>query len=152
MNRKVLVALGMLVTAPALAQVRVGVDVQVPVPTIRFEVPPPLVVVSPGVRVVEDYDDEVFFSDGWYWCRREDHWFRTRDYHGGWVVVERRYVPVSLVKIPPGHYKHYKMNRAVPAGGPGWAPARGPGWAPAPGPVGPPGEGKFKHKKFKGKH
>src|SRR5919201_579299 len=115
MNRKVLAALGLLVASPVLAQVRVGVDVQIPLPTIRFEVPPPLVVVSPGVRVVEDYDDEVFFVDGWYWCRRDEHWFRTRDYHGGWVV---------------------------PAGGPVFVPAPGPG----------PVKGKYKHKKFKGKH
>ena len=142
MNRKVLAALGVLIAAPAFAQVRV--DVQIPLPTIRFEVPPPLVVVSPGVRVVEDYDDEVFFVDGWYWCRRDAHWFRTRDYHGGWVVVERRYVPATLVKVPPGHYKHYKVKRGGPPPGPVFVPAPG-------GPVAPV-KGKFKHKKFKGKH
>jgi hypothetical protein len=141
MNRKVLALLGVLVATPALAQVHVGVDVQIPLPTIRFEVPPPLVVVTPGVQVVEDYGDEVFFVNGWYWCRRDAHWFRTRDYRGGWVVVERRYVPGSLVKIPPGHYKHYrKMKRGAPAGG---------AFYPAPGPA--PVKGKFKHKKFKHK-
>lgn len=103
-----------LAAPPALAQVRV--DVQIPLPTIRFEVAPPLVVVSPGVQVVEDYGDEVFFVDGWYWCRRDTHWFRTRDHRGGWVVVDRRYVPATLVKVPPGHYKHYKKRGAPPPG------------------------------------
>ena len=141
MNRKVFAVVGVLVATPALAQVRVGVDVQIPLPTIVFEVPPPLVVVSPGVRVVEDYDDEVFFVDGWYWCRRDAHWFRTRNHRGGWVVVERRYVPATLVKVPPGHYKRYKVKRG--------APAPGPVFVPAPAPV--PAKGKFKHKKFKHK-
>lgn len=92
--------------AVALAQVHV--DIQLP--SIRFEAAPPLVVVAPGVQVVPDYDDEVFFVDGWYWCRRDGHWFRTRDYRGGWVVVESRVVPAALVKIPPGHYRKYKLK------------------------------------------
>jgi hypothetical protein len=148
MNSKVLAAFTVLVASPVLAQVRVGVEVQIPLPTIRFEAPPPLVVVSPGVRVVEDYDDEVFFVNNWYWCRRDAHWFRTRDYRGGWVVVDRRYVPVSVVKIPPGHYKHYKMKRGAPAG---YHPAGGPGGSGGAMVPGPP-QGKFKNKKFKNKH
>ena len=37
------------------------VQVRVTVPTVRFEVAPPMVEVQPGVLVVHDYDDEVFF-------------------------------------------------------------------------------------------
>jgi hypothetical protein len=154
MNWKVLAVGAALIASPVFAQVQVGVGVQVsvPVPTIRFEVAPPLVVVSPGVQVVRDYGDEVFFVDGWYWCRRDSYWFRTRDYRGGWVVAERHYVPATLVKIPPGHYKRYKGRGAPPPGAvvhrPGPPPAR----------VYVPVERKghkhkkFKHKKFKGRH
>ena len=65
-------------------------------------------VVSEGVQVVPDYEEEVFYTDGWYWCRQNGYWYRTRNHRGGWVVVERGYVPATLVRIPPGKYKHHK--------------------------------------------
>ncbi|WP_242392843.1 hypothetical protein [Anaeromyxobacter oryzisoli] len=91
------------VAAPARAQV--AVDVR-----IGFQAPPPLVVVSPGVQVVPDYDEEVFFADGWYWLRRDEVWYRTRDYRGGWVLVAPRAVPGSLVTLTPGQYKHWRKD------------------------------------------
>lgn len=97
-----------LLATPALAQVKIDVSVQLP--TITFQAPPPVVVVQPGVQVVEDYDEEVFFVDGWYWVRRSDRWYRTKDHRGGWVFVETRGVPVTIVKLPPGKYKHWKKH------------------------------------------
>jgi hypothetical protein len=102
--------MGVIPDRAARAQVRV----QIAAPTIRFEVAPPLVVVSPGIQVVPEYEEEVFFVDGWYWYRSGPYWYRTRDHRGGWVVAERQYVPVALVKIPPGHYKHYKAKGLPP--------------------------------------
>ena len=106
----VVLGMGLIAARPARAQV----SVLIAAPAIRFEVAPPLVVVSPGIQVVPEYEQEVFFVDGWYWCRSGPYWYHTRDYRGGWVVVERRYVPVALVKIPPGHYKHYKAKGLPP--------------------------------------
>lgn len=103
-----LLCLVALLSAPAFAQVHV--DIQVQLPTITFAAPPPLVVVQPGVQVVEDNDDEVFFVDDWYWVRRGDRWYRAKDHRGGWVVVEPRAVPVAIVKLPPGQYRHWKRN------------------------------------------
>jgi hypothetical protein len=88
----------------------VNVQVQIAVPTIRFETVPVLVEVTPGVQVVEDYDQEVFFVDGWYWYRSGPTWYRTRDHRGGWIVVHERGVPPALVRIPPGRYKHYRSK------------------------------------------
>jgi hypothetical protein len=88
--------------SPAFVRAQVTVDIRVGFPT-----PPPLVVVSPGIQVVPDYGEEVFFVDGWYWLRRDTVWYRTRDHRGGWVVVQPRYVPASLVRLPPGQYKHW---------------------------------------------
>lgn len=93
--------------APAPARAQVAVDIR-----LGFPAPPPLVVVQPGVQVVPDYDEEVFFSDGWYWLRRDERWYRTRDYRGGWVVVPRRTVPARLYGMPPGHYKHWHKEQA----------------------------------------
>jgi hypothetical protein len=87
------------------------VQVQVVLPSVHFETAPPLVMVSEGVQVVPDYDEEVFYSDGWYWYRGRDVWYRTRDHRGGWVMVERRYVPPAMVRFPPGKYRHHKAGK-----------------------------------------
>ena len=85
------------------------VQVRVTVPTVRFEVAPPVVEVQPGVMVVRDYEEEVFLVDGRYWMHtRDGRWYRANDYRGGWVVVEPRVVPAPIVRLPPGRYKHHK--------------------------------------------
>ena len=104
--KKLLLAL--LVLAPAVGFAQVDIRIGIPLPTISFSAPPPLVVVSPGVQVVPNYEEEVFFVDGWYWSRHGEGWFRTRDHHGGWVGVERERVPEALVRIPRGHYRRYR--------------------------------------------
>ena len=93
---------------PSAAQV--NLQVQIGVPTIRFETAPALVEVSPGVQVVPEYEQEVFFVDGWYWHRAGRMWYRTQDHRGGWVAVQRREVPRGLVRIPPGRYRHYRAE------------------------------------------
>ncbi len=92
------------VPAPALSQV--AVDIR-----IGFPAPPPVVVVSPGIQVVPDYPEEVFLVDGWYWLRRDTVWYRTRDYRGGWVLVQPRVVPAPLMRLPPGQYKHWRKDQ-----------------------------------------
>ena len=106
MNRFVFIAA--VAATSAFAQVRV--EVQIPVPTITFQAPPALVVIEPGVQVVEDYDDEVFFVDNLYWCRRGDRWYRSHDHRGNWVVVEHTAVPVSIVRYAPGQYRHWRRE------------------------------------------
>ena len=78
-------------------------------PVVRFAAPPPLVMVAPGVRVVRDCDDEIFFSGGWYWHPGPDGmWYRTRSYRGGWVVAPRRVVPPAVARLPRGQYRHFR--------------------------------------------
>jgi hypothetical protein len=83
---------------------------------IHFDIPavlPRLVVVSPGVQVVPECREEVFFHDGWYWVRRDNYWYRSRNHRGGWVVVPGRQVPPRLVGLPPpGHYRNWRAERA----------------------------------------
>jgi hypothetical protein len=86
-------------------------EVRIELPSIRFEAPPPLVVVEPGIEVVPDQPDEVFYVDGWYWTRRDGRWFRTRDYRGQWVVAERRIVPERLFGVPEGRYRRWHGER-----------------------------------------
>lgn len=105
-TRSLVTALSALGAAGALAQVEVKVDVQLP--TLRFAAPPPLVPIEPGIEVVPDHDEEVFVVDGWYWCRRGPHWYRSHGHHGDWAAVEVARVPPGLARIPPGHYKRWK--------------------------------------------
>lgn len=107
--RTLLVSLGLLASV-ASAQV----VVQLPVPQIVFPAPPPVVVVQPGVQVVEDYDEEVFFVDNVYWVKRGPHWYRARDHRGGWVRVDAP--PGALVRITPGRYRHYRGPKGPPPG------------------------------------
>jgi hypothetical protein len=106
MNRLLSLLLAVAFLAPAAARAQVGVNIQLGLP-----VAPPMVVVQPGVQVVENYDEEVFFTGGWYWVRRDGRWWRARQPRASFVYVEPRRVPVALVRIPPGQYRHWNHER-----------------------------------------
>jgi hypothetical protein len=115
MRTRTLLVLAALVALPAFAQVEVSIQL----PSITFSAPPPLVVVEPGVQVVEDNDEEVFFVNESYWVRRGPRWYRAKDHRGGWVVVDGPGVPPSLVRMPEGKYRRYKHGKAVVIDPPG---------------------------------
>jgi hypothetical protein len=95
--------------AAAQAQIRIGIDI--PLPPV-----PHLVVIAPGVQVVEGSDEEVFFQGGWYWCRRPDGWYRSRSprSHFDWVDYHR--VPGGLTRIPAGRYHNWHHDEGRPMG------------------------------------
>jgi hypothetical protein len=101
---RLLAAVVALSSSAAVAQ-QVSVDVSLP--NIHFAVRPPLTVVEPGVQVVEDCDDEVYYVNDYYYVRQGPSWYRTRDHRGHWVRVEERYVPVTVVRAPRGKYRRY---------------------------------------------
>ncbi len=88
--------------APLAARAQVSVGIQIGLP-----VAPPMVVIQPGVQVVENYHEEVFFTGGWYWVRRGPYWYRARQPGATFMPVQPRYVPARIVSLPPGHYKHW---------------------------------------------
>jgi hypothetical protein len=92
---------------PAAASAQVAVNIQVGLP-----VAPPLVVVQTGVQVVEDFNEEVFYTGGYYWCRRDAGWYRARGPRARFVYIEPRRVPERLVRLPPGHYRHFGREQA----------------------------------------
>lgn len=99
-------------TSLLMALVLGQVNVQVSPPAIRFEAPPPLVLVAPGIQVVESFDGEVFVVDGRYWSRSGNRWFVANDHRGRWVLVEKPRVPVALVRVPPGKYRQWSAAKA----------------------------------------
>lgn len=93
--------------AQAPAQVRIHIDLGLP-PL------PHLVVVQPGIQVVEGFGEEVFFHRGWYWCRRPDGWYRARSPRSHFDWVEAHRVPGALVRMPEGHYRNWHHDEARP--------------------------------------
>ena len=85
---------------------------------VAYEQPPAnpeLVYVSPGVQVIADYNEPIFYSDSSYWRNDGGVWYRSRNHSGGWAIATP---PPGVARIDrPRGYVHYR-----PAG---WA-ARGP--------------------------
>ncbi len=73
---------------------------------------PMLVELYPGVWVIEDYNEPVFFADGFYWLYRDDGWYRSSYHTGGWVLVGS--VPQVVVRIErPRAYVRYRGAHGV---------------------------------------
>lgn len=107
---------------PSVGRAQVRVEVGIPLPGFELQIGGPLVYVGPGVWVLPDSRDEVFYNNGYYWARTQNHWYRSRGRQGGWGVVEDRYVPLPVMRVPPGRYRDYHApehaRRMAP---PGWA-------------------------------
>jgi len=74
---------------------------------------PDLVEVSPGVQVVADYDDSVFYSDGFYWRYDNGGWYRSNNYAGGFVYWNAP--PAAIISInEPYRYRHYRPSGYQP--------------------------------------
>jgi hypothetical protein len=116
---------------------------------------PDLVYVSPGVQVIADYGEPIFYTDGFYWRYYGGVWYRSSYYTGGWVYARP---PVAVLRIDrPYSYRYYRPSgwaghpRTAPAsgwrghpqtapgggwrGGPQAAPAAGGGWRGGPQPA-----------------
>lgn len=105
---------------------------------------PELVYVSPGVQVIADWNEPIFYADGFYWRSNRGAWYRSSYYTGGWVYHPRP--PGVILSIHnPHRYRHYRPHgwtsrprRGAPAmraappyrGGP--PPGRGPDFRGAP--------------------
>jgi hypothetical protein len=67
---------------------------------------PDLVYVSPGVQVIADYDEPIFYVDNYYWRFSGGTWYRSASYTGGWVYATP---PVVIRRIErPEVYVHYR--------------------------------------------
>jgi len=72
---------------------------------------PELVAVQPGVEVVADADEPLFYVDGYYWLYRDGVWLRSDSYRNGFARIDVNIVPVSLRQIPePRTYAHFNRS------------------------------------------
>ena len=67
---------------------------------------PDLVYAAPGVQVIADYDEPIFYSDNFYWRYDGSVWYRSSYYTGGWVTMTP---PSVIVQIDqPRRFVHYR--------------------------------------------
>ncbi len=70
---------------------------------------PDLVYVSPGVSVIADYDEPVFYSNNFYWRYYGGRWYRSPHYNRGWTYYSAP--PRAIVSIQrPNAYRHYRPH------------------------------------------
>jgi hypothetical protein len=112
---------------------------------------PDLVYAGPGVQVIADYDQPIFYSDGLYWWWSGGVWYRSSYYTGGWVAarppvaVMRIERPYSYVRYRPvgwaGHPRGAPPPQRTASGWRGSPQTAAPGWrgAPPPTPAAQPG-------------
>jgi hypothetical protein len=107
MRKLLLLAAGLLaLTISTATRAEVQVRIQMGFPAVL----PPLVQVQPGVRVVQDFHEEVFFIGGYYYAQRDGNWYRSRDHRGTWRYVQRDRLPKALVSHEPGRYRHWQHD------------------------------------------
>jgi len=73
---------------------------------------PDLVYVAPGVQVIADWNEPIFYTDGLYWRWDGYRWYRSTYYTGGWVYGTPPYGVVRLGR--PYAYAHYRPAGWVP--------------------------------------
>ena len=74
-------------------------------------VAPDLVYAAPGVQVIADYDEPIFYSDNFYWRYYGGTWYRSSWYTGGWVYASPPRAIVSINR--PYAYVHYRPHGYV---------------------------------------
>lgn len=86
------------IDVPAPPHIRIGVPMP---PHIEFSAPPRLVVVPETyVYVAPDVEEEIFFSDGWWYRPWEGRWYRSRHHNSGW----------QHYRSTPSFYSHVPNN------------------------------------------
>lgn len=99
----------------AAAQVQVNVNLGPP-PIVVAE--PPAMVLVPHTQVyfVPEPNIDVFFYNGHWWSPRGERWYRSSAYNGPWTIVERRYVPGPVYRVPRDYRVVYERERHIPYG------------------------------------
>ncbi len=71
-----------------------------------YDSQPDLVEIEPGVQVIVDYDEPIFYSDNYYWRNDGGSWYRSSYYNRGWVSAQP---PVVVGRVSmSGNYRHYR--------------------------------------------
>jgi hypothetical protein len=87
---------------------RVRVVVPLP-PPIVFAQPPEMVVLpETEVYVVPEYEQDLFFYNGWWFRLWEGRWYRSREYGSGWGYYQG--IPSWYGGVYPGWRENYRTH------------------------------------------
>lgn len=105
------------VATAASGEVGVGININIGPPPIAVPAPPAVVMVPQSqVYFVPGLSFDVFFYGGYWWSPRGNDWYRSRAYQGPWSIVEHRFVPPPVVRVPHDYRKVYGKERHIPYG------------------------------------
>jgi hypothetical protein len=105
--RTMLLAFVLAFPVPTMAGVNVSISLP---PLIVFASPPEMIVIPETyVYVVPDYQEDIYFYNGWWWRPWEGRWYRSRNYNSGWVYYQR--VPSFYRNVPSGWRNDYRDHR-----------------------------------------
>ena len=110
-------ALAMMLAVPAFAETSFHVQLNLgnapPPPFVHLSYRPHTVWMPEyQVAVVSDprFDDDCFEVGGFWYVYDNDYWYRSRSWRGPFVVVEDRYVPTTLARIPAHRWHHARWE------------------------------------------
>lgn len=75
---------------------------------------PQFVEVYPDVQVISDYHEPVFYTDNTYWLYRDDGWYQSSDYRGGWVRIEAPPPRIRRIERPQAYVRYRGRVEAQP--------------------------------------
>ncbi len=110
------VLLTCLLASEAVGGVNVGININIGPPSLT--VAPPSIVLVPQSQVyfAPAAPADVFYFSGYWWSPRGSQWYRSRDYSGPWGVVDRRYVPQPVMRVPHDYRTVYGHEKHIPYG------------------------------------
>jgi hypothetical protein len=77
---------------------------------------PDLVVISPGVQVIADLDEPIFYSGNYYWRNQGGFWYRSSSHTRGWARVEVAPVEIRAIERPSAYVHYHGEARARVSG------------------------------------
>ena len=102
---------------PGTARSEINLNINIGGPPVVVAEPAEVALI-PGIDVyfVPGGNADLFFHAGFWWSPRGDRWYRASVVNGPWVVVERRAVPVQVVRVPKDYRVRYRKVKHVPYG------------------------------------
>ena len=105
------------VASEAVGEVNVGINVNIGPPPIVVAAPPAVVMVPQSqVYFVPSVSFDVFYHNGYWWSPRGNQWYRSQAYNGPWGVVDHRYVPQQVIRVPHDYRDKYGKEKHIPYG------------------------------------
>ncbi len=104
---------------PASAGTGLGVNLNINLgpPPVLVSPPPDLVLIpDTGVYFAPGVSADIFFYDGFWWSPRGPRWYRAESPRGPWFVMESRFVPGPLFRVPRDYRTVYRHERRIPYG------------------------------------